>query len=312
MSRLQSARRWRVGVALLLLLLVAVIGLAWRWYLPAGTQQVVVTPVLLPTASALAGVPLATEAQMLDDADLHDWRLYRWRDHPAVLVIQFPGLLAQGQALNRAAALLEKGQGRRDRVLDDADLRALLAASGDNMASFFLGHDYASEGLARFFDLARVQGIALNGGEQRLLDLLLRLGLLSQGSDGYAGAGGHALVSFSALQVDDPYTLPDEGMDEVRRASVLRHELSHGRFFTDAAYRAHCWRFWRERLTEAERQQWHTYLAAAGYDGSIEELMVNETQALLMHTPDARDVDAESLGMTTQVLASQRERFRQP
>lgn len=302
----------RAGVALAL---GGVMLLSWRLWRPTG-PPVPSTAAAMPHAAASAALdlPLAGTAELLAEVDRRDWLVRRWREHPDVVVIQFPSLLAQGQALNRAAALLEKGQGSRDLVLHDAQLRALETASGDNMASFFLGHDYRAEGLARFFSLAQAQGVALNGGEQRLLDLLLQVGLITArpgASAGYVGAAVGALVSFSAPQVDDPHTPPDESMDATRRASVLHHELSHGRFFADAAYREHCWRFWRERLTEPEREGWRRYLDGIGYDRSNEELMVNEAQALLMHTPDTRDFDAASLGIAPLQLAAQAARFRQ-
>lgn len=315
MSPLRSSWLGRAGVVLVL---GGVVLLGWRLLRPpVALMAPVPADVAAPppvTASAALDLPQAGAGELLAEVDRRDWLVRRWREHPAVVVIQFPSLLAQGQALNRAAALLEKGQGSRERVLHDAQLRALEAASGDNMASFFLGHDYRAEGLARFFSLAQAQGVALNGGEQRLLDLLLRIGLITArpgASAGYAGAAVGALVSFSGPQVDDPYTPPDESMDAERRASVLQHELSHGRFFVDAAYREHCWRFWRARLTEPEREDWRRYLDATGYDRGNEELMVNETQALLMHTPDTRDFNAESLGIAPQALASQVARFRQ-
>ena len=91
---------------------------------------------------------------------------------------------------------------------------------------------------------------------------------------------------------------------------MLRHELSHGRYFTDARYREHCAFFWRSLLTEAERQSWRRYLAAQGYDAHNEDLMINETQALLMHTPDERDFKAADLQWKTADLAALRERFQ--
>ena len=91
---------------------------------------------------------------------------------------------------------------------------------------------------------------------------------------------------------------------------MLRHKFSHGRYFTDGPYREHCWRFWRGQLSETERQTWRRYLDRLGYDPGNEELMVNETQALLMHTPDTRDFDAAALGMGTRELEGLRARFR--
>ena len=243
-----------------------------------------------------------------------DWRVSRMRGNPAVLVIEFPSLLAQGEACNRMAALLEKNGSQRDRVLDDSALRRLIEAGGDNAATFYLGHDYDAEGLARFFNTAQTQGVTLNPAELRLRQLLVDARLLlrqAQAGDApYRSAGNGALVSFSAQQADDPKTRPDESVDAPRRASVLRHELSHGEFFTRAEYRDHCWNFWRRLLSDAERKLWRQYLQGLGYDSTNELLMVNETQALLMHTPDSRDFDAGSLGVTATELEGLRARFR--
>lgn len=245
-----------------------------------------------------------------------DWQLRWLRGNGDVLVIQFPNLWAQGRALNRAAALIEKGGARRDQVLTDAGLRAALAAADDNEASYFLGHDYRADDLAKFFNLAHVQQVALNVDELRLRQLLLDAGLLhtappGQFSGRFSGQPDRALISFSAEQADDPATPQDEGMDSQRRESVLRHELSHGRYFTDARYRDHCRHFWAGLLSETERQVWRRYLDQQGYDPANEDLMVNETQALLMHTPDTRDFDAAALGMGATELEDLRARFRQ-
>lgn len=296
------------GRLCLALLLAGMALLGWRLLGPRGAPVAVLPRAEVPAEPA--GLPLASEAELLAEVAAQDWIVRRWRHYPAVLVLQFPGLQAQGRALNRVAALLEKAQASRERVLDDAQLRALVAAGGDSEASFFLGHDYPAEGLARFFSLAQAQGVALNADERRLLALLLRAGLIGPGPGGYVSTGVGALVSFSAPQADDPATPVDDGMDATRRASVLRHELSHGRYFTDEVYREHCLRFWQEALGEPERRAWRRYLAGLGYDRGNEELMVNEAQALLMHTPDRRDFNAAGLGLSEQALASQRARFR--
>jgi hypothetical protein len=261
---------------------------------------------------ATPGIELASVDELLAMRADADWQPRWLRDNGAVLVIQFPGLLAQGRALNRAAALIEKGGMRRDRVLTDTELQMALAASGDNESSYFLGHDYRAEDLGRFFSLAHAQQVALNADELRLRQLLLDAGLLQTAGHGqFSGTPSRALITFSAEQADDPATPQDESMDGRRRESVLRHELSHGRYFTDGRYRDHCWRFWREQLSETERLAWRHYLDRLGYDPGNEELMVNETQALLMHTPDARDFDAAAMGMGEQGLEGQRARFRQ-
>lgn len=296
------------------MVLCAAAGLAWwRWSL-APPPQAERAPVPAPRPAAPAvEIGEAGVAQLLQGPATPDWRVHRLRGNAAVLVIEFPGLLAQGEAMNRIAALLEKNGASRDRVLHDAELQALVRASGDNTSTFYLGHDYEAEGLARFFHLAQSQGVRLAPAELRLRQLLLDARLLAQAEQGtepaYRAAGPGALVSFSAAQADDPATKPDESMDERRRASVLRHELSHGEFFTNAAYRAHCWSFWR-RLSDAERASWRRYLRQLGYDSANETLMVNEAQALLMHTPDTRDFDAAALGVSMTELEAMRMRFQ--
>lgn len=257
------------------------------------------------------GIEQASVDELLTLRSDGDWQPRWLRDNGAVLVIQFPGLRAQGRALNRTAALIEKGGQRRDHVLSDAELQAALDAAGDNESSYFLGHDYRAEDLGRFYSLAQAQQLPLNAEELRLRRLLLDAGLLRPtAAGGFDGTPDRALISFSAEQADDPATLQDEGMDGRRRASVLRHELSHGRFFTDARYHDHCWAFWRDRLSETEREVWRRYLAQLGYDPGNEELMVNETQALLMHTPDLREFDPAAMGQGGREIEGQRERFR--
>lgn len=286
--------------------------LAWWLWSPVPQPAPEPEPAPRPAASQVE-IGEASVAQLLEGPAAQDWRVHRLRGNPAVLVIEFPGLLAQGQAMNRIAALLEKNGASRERVLGDAELQALIRANGDNASTFYLGHDYEAEGLARFFNLARSQGVSLAPAELRLRQLLLDARLLAEAGQGPERAlratGPGALVSFSAAQADDPSTTPDESMDERRRVSVLRHELSHGEFFTNAAYRAHCWNFWR-RLNDAERASWRRYLRKLGYDSANETLMVNETQALLMHTPDTRDFDAAALGVTMTDLEAMRMRFQ--
>lgn len=274
--------------------------------------QAVPSPTAAPTSTS-AGIPEASLQQLLQATAGPDWRLRRLRGNLAVLVIEFPSLLAQGEAMNRMAALLEKTGGNRDRVLGDAALQALIVSGGDNASTFYLGHDYDADGLARFFNLAQAQGTALNASELRLRQLLRDARMLS--SNGpmqmpFVGISPGSLVSFSALQDDDPRTGPDESMDALRRASVLQHELSHGKFFTRADYRDHCWNFWQRLLSEPERDIWRRYLRNLGYDSGNELLMVNETQALLMHTPDTRDFSAESLGINARELNGLRTRFQ--
>lgn len=280
------------GVAVVVL---AGAGFAWR-----GTSGV--------QAPAGAGPASLRELSLAELLAGHssDWRLARLKEYPAVVVIEFPSLAEQGATLNRIAALFEKAGAPRDRVLDDAELAALIARSGDTSPTFYQGHDYQGAELSRFYALARAQGLQLSAQELRLQRELLAAAASPEG-DGYPAA----LISFTAIQPDDPATPVDETVDAERRASVLRHEASHGRFYTRPVYREHCRRFWREVLTEPQRERVRTYLASIGYDRNDEELMLNEAQAFMMNTADERAFPPEVIGMTAAELAALRRRFWQ-
>ncbi|MDM4764735.1 hypothetical protein [Pelomonas sp. SE-A7] len=296
-----SSRRRQRWAALVLLGLVLALVLAWRLW-PAESLPGPLRPALQLEAVA------AEDVDELLAARSSDWRMRRLRSNPAILVIEFPNLTAQGMALNRMAAWVEKVGGERERLLGDTELVQLLERSGDTVGSFLQGHDYPAARLARFFRLSRT--VKLNAEELRLRGLLTHAGLLREVDGVWQAVSAQALITFTAEQADDPATPADEGLDAVRRASVLRHELSHGEFFTRPDYAAHCWQVWRERFSEAERAQWRRYLAAQHYNLADEELMVNEMQALLLHTSDARAFNAASLGVSEAVLNDMRERLR--
>ena len=238
-------------------------------------------------------------------------RWARFKANPAIVVIEYPNLHEQGLAMNRLAAMFEKRTARRDRVPSDAELADLMRRSGDSVASFYQGHDYPAAKVARFFSLVEAQRLPLNAHEQQLRSLMLEVGFMTQIAAGtYRAAGQQAVVSFTGVQPDDPLTPADERIDALRREAVLRHELSHGEFFTNATYRAYCVDFWRQTLREGERRLFTTYLKGLDYNPADEELMANETQALLMHTPDARAFNAQSLGVSESTLTQWRSRFR--
>ncbi|MGL6110391.1 MAG: hypothetical protein ACRC2B_09865 [Rubrivivax sp.] len=250
-------------------------------------------------------------AELLRAPKSADWRAARLHDNASILAIEFPGLTEQGRAMNRLAAMYEKRDGSRDRVLTDAELERLLRTSGDSVASYFQGHDYTADMLARFFSLAVAQRIQLSAQELRLRALLVDAAVLLPTNEGsYRSNGQQAVISFTAVQDDDPATEADEAVDARRRESVLLHELSHGEFFTRAAYRAHCSDFWRRQMSERERKLFRQYLERLDYNPRDEELMINETQALLMNTPDGRAFNAAGVGVSEDELARLRAKFR--
>jgi len=250
----------------------------------------------------------ATEAEWLA-SNPTEWRIGRLVGLPSVLIIEFPGLASQGRAMNRMASLLEKAGAPRDRVLDDTELRALIERSGDTDETYYEGHDYRASGMARFFTLARRQDIRLNADEERLLLLLQQNQVLRPTESGWQGVADQALVTFTATQARGGHDRDDELIDSVRQRSVFEHELSHGRYFTDAGYREACVRVWHTAMSPRQRAHMKRFLAGLRYNALDEDLMINETQALLFHTPDGRAFDAAAVALTQAEMDDLRNRF---
>ena len=229
--------------------------------------------------AATAAPPMADEAQILSDAP-QQLAVYRFGPRPAVVVLQFPTLAEQAAMLNRIAALVEKAGFPHDKVVSRAALDAQIIAEGGSPDTFYYGHDYRSADVLRFFDLAT----DLDPGEQRLRDMVQRFGWREQGAAGAV----ISLVRASNAQ----------GLDPAGRAAILRHELSHGVYFTDPAYAEFCRHFWRDTLSAEERAKFTAFLGREGYDTSLTDLLINETQAYLMHTPDHRFFSAAEVGLS--------------
>jgi hypothetical protein len=251
-------------------------------------------------ACAAAGVALwrpgiridtETEAQ-IDASQPCAIKVSRLAADPAIVVVEFPSLRAQGLALDRVAALVEKAATPRDRVLDDVELDRAITDCGDTVESYYYGHDYKAADLARFFGLARQDGVALNGQEMWLKKLLLQLGWLTPGANG-------ALITLPAA--NPPIT-------EEMRAVILHHEISHGAFYTDPVYADYAVEFWNG-LTAGERGAFTAFLGSQGYDTKNTMLMLNETQAYLIFTRDPNFFNASVVGMTAARIDQLRGRF---
>ena len=236
--------------------------------------------------------------------------MFRPRSSPRVLVFNFPNLKLQGRMLNRIAALIEKKDAPKDMPLEDGALAEYIREKGQVTGTFYFGHDYRASALLRFFTLMEERGITANQEEQRLKNTLIEQGFMLR-EDGRLtlSVPEQALVTITALQRDDPNTPVDETVDQGLRDTILRHELSHGEYFTNQAYREYCTRFWHEELNETERQRFRRYLGQQDYDSDNEDLMINEMQAYLIHTPDPRAFAAHNLGMTEAELNEMRKRF---
>jgi len=239
--------------------------------------------------------PPMVHVETLLDAPPGPLHLYRLAENPNILVLDFPDLAAQGRMLNRLAALVEKIAFPKDRVITEAALTEHFRQSGSSPSTFYFGHDYALNDIARFFNLLDRDALRPTDAERALRDLLVQAGALTHGSDGWvARPPPRALVSFTRPGLD----LPSGALVTTDlRQTILRHELSHGEFFTNQRYRDYVKTFWSKKMTAVERDLVRRFLGENGYNPSDETLMANEMQAYLMHTPSVADTLPAMLGL---------------
>lgn len=219
----------------------------------------------------------------------------RFGPNRQIVVLDFPNLTAQGLAFNRMAAFIEKRGMPRDRVLTDSELANALVLDNSDVATYYYGHDYRAEEVRRFFSTARKQNLALGLAEQELYTILNREGMLAD--------------SANLTVISIPREGSDPFVDASGRASLLRHELSHGEYFTNPIYASFVRRFWTDEMTAADREDFRRFLSQQGYDGDSDDLMANETQAHLMHTTDGRYFNARDCGIPRDRISALRAVF---
>jgi hypothetical protein len=275
---------------------VAIAGSAAFWLLhphPAGPPPLATTQVPAASSPALQ-IGVATEAEIARHVAT-SLTVFRLADNPRILVLDFASLREQGKMLNRVAAFVEKAGLPHDRVLTDGELDAAILARGDTVETFYFGHDYAASALARFFERADSQRIELDPQEEQLRALLREEGWFAP--DIAAG-----LISLPTVGSDPRITAS-------ARAAILRHELSHGEFFSNPAYADYVHDFWTQQLTEEERAGVRAFLGREEYDVRDEGLMLNEMQAYLMFTRDPVFFMPEKAGLMAARLAELQTRF---
>jgi hypothetical protein len=264
----------------------------WLWVPHPGAPPVAGNAV--PATAPAFQIATATEAE-IDRHVATALTVFRFTDNPRILVLDFASLHEQGKMLNRVAAFVEKAGLPHDRVLTDDELEAAIRARGDTVETFYFGHDYAASALRRFFATADRQRIALSPQEEALRALLRQEGWFAP--DVAAG-----LISLPRVGSDPRITAP-------ARTTILRHELSHGEFFSDPEYAEYVHDFWLNALTGDERAGVRAFLGREEYDVGNEELMFNEMQAYLMFTRDPAFFTPERAGLTQARLTELQDRF---
>lgn len=239
-------------------------------------------------------VETGDEARILDNTSAGQ-TVFRLSGNRGIMVLDFASLRQQGLTLNRIAAFAEKTGGPRDRVLNDAELDAIVRRDGETVETFYYGHDYGLPALVRFFSLADRDRIVLLEEEEALRRLLRQEGWFESNARG-------GLLSI-------PQVTADGAVTRASRSIILRHELSHGEYFANPDYAAFVRYFWMSLLTSDEKDRILRYLRSQGYDATIEELMENEAQAYLMFTYSDDFFTPAMIGMRKARLAEIRTAF---
>lgn len=233
--------------------------------------------------------------------------VFAYQGRPAVTIIDFPTLIEQGRMFNRLVALIERIGAPREEVLGNEALARFIQSVGRTEATLAYGNDFLVSELVVFFNLADLGRIELNPEEIALRDYLIDRRLIFQ-RNGFYQARMPSAVLLSLPQ--ERSALPgNPPVSALARATILAHELAHAEFYTNRQYAAHCRNFWHSVMSEGQRAAFRRFLAAGGYNPENEEMMINEMQAYLMHTPDARAFNPRLVGLPEREIGELRQRF---
>lgn len=278
-------------------IIVAVIVIAWFvWPGASRVPSPAVRTIDSPVAAVKAELPIETATvKQIQAHQATDLSIIRLAENPQIVVLDFASLTRQRNMLDRIAALIEKADLPRDRILNAEELDRAVKAGGDADAGFYYGHDYSAASFLRFFAIADRTHVQLMPEEILLRHLLDRLGWAN--SDTMAG-----MISVPRVGASGSVTV-------AARNTILTHELSHGEYFSNPVYAAYVHRFFLKTVTPAEQAAFRTFLAGEGYDSGNVDLVENETQAYLLFTPDPLFFSPSQVHMTPERRAELRAGF---
>lgn len=269
---------------------------------------------ILATAMALVAdaatpQPVAADFSQIVSSRTGQLAVWRYAGNPSIYVFDFPGLGYQGRSFNRITQFTEQQTTEPyPRVLTEQEMATRLAAAKRSESDFAFGHDVMVHELVQFFNFAQRDKIPLNQEETAIRDFLVAQGMMRD------WRGFWQAVEPNNVILSIPQT-QDKGAGEplinaTARYAILLHEMSHGEYYTNPYYTQYCQRFWQESLTDAQREAFKTFLGKYNYGAGSDALLVNETQAYLMFTPDPASFSARKLGVPNAELEAMRDAFR--
>ena len=234
--------------------------------------------------------------------------LFEYGGRSLVLVVDFPNLPEQGRMFNRVVALIERIGAPRGRVMNNDELAQFIRSVGKNESTFAYGNDFLVSELVVFFNLADMGGIQLNAEENALRRMLLDYRLMVERTGFFQALKPQAVI-LSIPQETTDNTGGGGQVTPLARKTILMHEISHAEYYTNPLYANYCRQFWRNTMTEDQRSAFRKFLSSSSYNPDNEEMMVNETQAYLLYTPDQRAFNARLVGLKEKEIESLRTKF---
>lgn len=207
--------------------------------------------------------PLTCSLTEVMNNSITNWRnpvfeLYSWDKSSKVLIFDTINYSYQSLMFKRLAFFVEK----KDFIGSIYSLDELENEKGWN------GHDYKADDLANFFNKVNLEGYSITRGEEILLDIIIKNGLLTFTKSGYKAHGG-AVISCSRSSFYN------------HRKTILRHEAFHGLFFTSKVFRTLAYDVWN-RMDYQSKSIWKMYLEVLDYNTLDKELLVNEFMAYML------------------------------
>ena len=235
--------------------------------------------------------------------------VWRYAENPSIYVFDFPSLTYQGRSFNRITQFTEQQTSEPyPRVLTEREMATRLAAARRTESDFAFGHDVMVHELVTFFNMAQRDKIPLNPEETAIRDFLVAQGMMRDWRGFWQAVEPNNVIL--AVPQTQEKSAGEPLINATARYAILLHEMAHGEYYTNQYFTAYCRRYWQESLSESQREAFKAFLGKYGYAIGFEELVINETQAYLMFTPDPSSFSARKLGVSVQELEVMRDAFR--
>ena len=233
--------------------------------------------------------------------------MFEYGGRSLILIVDFPDLAEQGQMFNRVVALIERIGAPRSRVMNNEELAQFIRSVGKSESTFAYGNDFLVSELVVFFNLADMGGVQLNAQEIALRKKLTDYRLIVERNGFYQAFKPQAVI----LSIPQESTGKTSGPNVtiLARKTILMHEISHAEYYTNPLYANYCRYFWRNVMTEDQRSAFRKFLSRSSYNPDNEEMMINESQAYLLYTPDPGAFNAQLVGIKEKELEALRIRF---